>query len=127
MVADIPEPVIACFGLAYKPDVGDLRESPAVEVCRLLAGLGRGKVLAIEPLIGRADMPVDLAGVELSESQRALTEADLAILLTDHDISRGLGGRARSACRVLDTRGAWTANASAADRSVGNELALAVA
>ena len=44
---DLKDPVIACLGLAYKADIDDLRESPAITVVRELAGADVGEILAV--------------------------------------------------------------------------------
>jgi UDP-N-acetyl-D-mannosaminuronic acid dehydrogenase len=40
VLADVPDPIVAALGLAYKADVDDLRESPSLEVVRLLRAAG---------------------------------------------------------------------------------------
>ncbi|MEM9138199.1 MAG: UDP-N-acetyl-D-mannosamine dehydrogenase [Pseudomonadota bacterium] len=105
LTAGIAEPVIACFGLSFKPNVDDLRESPAVEVTRRLACQGRGPVLAVEPHIDA--LPSGLEDVELADFDQALDRSDLAVLLVDHDSFLNVPlSRLRDA-RVLDTRGIW--------------------
>ena len=47
-VSDI---TIACFGLAFKADIDDLRESPAMDICKNLATTHSGRLLAVEPNI----------------------------------------------------------------------------
>lgn len=105
LTAGIAEPVIACFGLSFKPNVDDLRESPAVEVTRRLADQGRGPILAVEPHIDA--LPSGLDNVELADFDQALDRSDLAVLLVDHDSFLNVPlSRLRNA-RVLDTRGIW--------------------
>jgi UDP-N-acetyl-D-mannosaminuronic acid dehydrogenase len=64
--APFERPVIACLGLTYKPDIDDLRESPALEITVRLAGLGLGSILVVEPHL--AELPADLiaTGVALN-------------------------------------------------------------
>ena len=46
----VPRPPIACLGLSFKADVGDLRESPAVDItARVAAALPDVKILTVEP------------------------------------------------------------------------------
>ncbi|OXX67460.1 UDP-N-acetyl-D-mannosamine dehydrogenase, partial [Vibrio sp. V19_P1S1T109] len=45
------EVTVACYGLAFKPDIDDLRESPAMEIVKSISSYHAGKVLAIEPNI----------------------------------------------------------------------------
>ena len=71
---------IAALGLAFKPDVDDLRESPAVEVVHLLQGEG-ATVKAFEPFKLDADLPGVTAVPTLAA---ALKDADAVILLVNH-------------------------------------------
>jgi UDP-N-acetyl-D-mannosaminuronic acid dehydrogenase len=71
---------VAALGLAYKPDVDDLRESPAVEVVHLLTAAG-ALVKAYEPYKPNADLP----GVNASPTLAgAIEDADLLLLLVSH-------------------------------------------
>jgi len=71
---------IAALGLAYKPDVDDLRESPATEVIHLLQKEG-AQVLAWEPFKPNADMK----GIHMAPNlEAALSDVDLIILLVRH-------------------------------------------
>jgi UDP-N-acetyl-D-mannosaminuronic acid dehydrogenase len=71
---------IAALGLAYKPDVDDLRESPATEVVHLLQQEG-AKVKTWEPFKPDAE----IKGVDMAPSlDAALAEADLLLLLVKH-------------------------------------------
>jgi len=71
-------PVIACLGLAYKPDIDDLRESPAVEVVEGLEAAGVGELRVVEPNLGSHDR-FSLVGLE-----EALDGADLVVFLVKH-------------------------------------------
>ena len=80
MGSDLNEKCIAALGLAFKPDVDDLRESPAIQVTQLLAGSG-AKVTAYEPNKLDADVP----GVVLTHSlEEAIEGVDLILLLVGH-------------------------------------------
>lgn len=71
-------PKIACLGLAYKPDVDDLRESPAVEITEQLVRAGIGDVWAVEPFIS------DHPEIPLRELQSGVEDADIVLLLVGH-------------------------------------------
>ncbi|MBN1305231.1 MAG: nucleotide sugar dehydrogenase [Anaerolineales bacterium] len=77
---------IAALGLSYKPDVDDLRESPAVETARLLAAAG-AQVHCYEPFKPEADLP----GLTLTpDLPTALEGADALLLLVNHTQFRRL-------------------------------------
>lgn len=79
------KPVIACMGLAFKPDVDDLRESPAVHITRHLAANPDWNILAVEPNIRQ--LPDDLANLDnVVQTSRddALARADIIAFLTGH-------------------------------------------
>ena len=102
------KPVIACLGLAYKADIDDLRESPAVAVVEELAKAKAGRLLVVEPHV--AALPASLAklaGVELADLDRALKDAGVVVLLTDHKPFRELDRKRLEGKVVIDSRGAW--------------------
>ncbi|HIF9523259.1 TPA: UDP-N-acetyl-D-mannosamine dehydrogenase [Photobacterium damselae] len=76
------EITIACYGLAFKSDIDDLRESPAMVITQKIADLHAGRVIAIEPNIDV--IPSKLKQVELSKLENALKEADIHIILVAH-------------------------------------------
>jgi len=79
------EVTIACFGLAFKPDIDDLRESPALEICRRLSAEAPCNFLVVEPYA--SSLPDGFGErVRLSELTTALAEADLRIYLVPHTI-----------------------------------------
>jgi len=100
---------IAALGLAYKPDVDDLRESPASEVVHLLQAEG-ATVTAYEPFKPEAGLPGIHAVLTLDA---ALEGADAVVLLVAHTQFRGLTPAALAsqtpARVVVDTANAWDA------------------
>ncbi|MBU2610324.1 MAG: nucleotide sugar dehydrogenase, partial [Chloroflexi bacterium] len=98
---------IAALGLSYKPDVDDLRESPAVEVVHLLQREG-ALVKAFEPFKADADLP-GITAVPTLEA--ALKEADAVLLLVNHTELRALTPEKLAAltpARILiDTVNGW--------------------
>jgi len=71
---------IAVLGLAFKPDVDDLRESPAIEVTHLLVETG-AVVSAFEPF--KNDYPID-GVISTSSLEEAVKDAELIVLLVSH-------------------------------------------
>jgi UDP-N-acetyl-D-mannosaminuronic acid dehydrogenase len=101
------KPVIACFGLAYKPDVDDLRESPAVDIVTQLARSSVGEVLAVEPYVTELPDSLKGLGVVLSRLEDALERADIFVLLVDHKPFRSIAKASFQGKSVVDTRGIW--------------------
>jgi UDP-N-acetyl-D-mannosaminuronic acid dehydrogenase len=103
------DPTIACLGLAFKADVGDLRQSPAVEITeRVAAALPDVKILAVEP--HAAALPQRLAdrgNVVLTDAGHAVAESDVIVLLVDHSRFRAIKKTQLAGKVVYDTRGMW--------------------
>ena len=70
-------PTIACLGLAFKPDIDDLRESPALEAALALKSQGYD-VIAVEPNINSHDC-LSVVGIE-----QAIADADVFAILVKH-------------------------------------------
>lgn len=103
------EPTVACLGLAYKANVDDLRESPAVDIVAAIARtLPDLDIRVAEPLVHRLPAELELFGnVQLQAASDAIAAADIVVLLVDHDHFRSLS-RSRLAGKVVyDTRGLW--------------------
>ena len=77
----IKDVTVACYGLAFKPDIDDLRESPAVEIIKQLAEQGLN-VCAIEPNIQKLPAKLGL-NVKLIDLDAAKS-ADIHLILVDH-------------------------------------------
>lgn len=93
------EPVIACLGIAFKADVADLRESPALQIARGLRDEKIGRVVVCEPNIAQLDE------FELLPLEAAIAAADIVVLLVDHRAFRKLRAADLSEKIVIDTRG----------------------
>lgn len=110
-VVTLPGRKIAALGLSYKPDVDDLRESPAAEVVRLLEQDG-AQVSAWEPFNPKAKLP----GIRMAESlDAALAEAEAIVLLVAHtEFGRmqpsELAGKTKAQI-IVDTVNAWNSPA----------------
>ncbi len=105
---DMDAPVIACLGLAYKADIDDLRQSPAVTVVRDLAAAGIGTILAVEPYVD--ELPPELAGLDnvaKANLDEALESAHIVVLLAEHRVFKEVVKERLSGKVVFDTRGAW--------------------
>lgn len=105
--ADLDSPVVACLGLAFKANIDDLRESPALAITKdLAAELPSAQVLAIEPHI--RELPAQLASldnIKLASVDEAMETADVLVVLVDHQAFKSLDPEIVSTKKVVDTRG----------------------
>jgi UDP-N-acetyl-D-mannosaminuronic acid dehydrogenase len=95
-------PVIGCLGLAFKANIDDLRESPALEITRELQASGIGEVIACEPNCGGEFNEFPLFGLD-----EVLQRADILLVLVDHDEFKEVDRDLLKEKVVIDTRGAW--------------------
>jgi UDP-N-acetyl-D-glucosamine dehydrogenase len=103
---------IAVLGVSYKPGVGDVRESPALKIISLLSELGADIRYHDSHVPGLADY--GLASLPL---EQALSDADLALIVTAHpDVDYELV--ARRARLVVDLRGVTRSS------NIGNVIRL---
>jgi UDP-N-acetyl-D-mannosaminuronic acid dehydrogenase len=79
-MADI---TVACLGLAYKPNIDDLRESPAVSITQSVAQLGC-RVLAVEPHLNALPALLQMDTIRLALFEEALDNAQVLCILAGH-------------------------------------------
>ena len=97
---------IACFGLAFKPNIDDLRESPAMEIAHSIAGWHSGETLVVEPNIHQ--LPPRLAGQStLVSLEDAMAQADVLVMLVDHKEFKAIAGDNVRQQYIVDTKGVW--------------------
>ena len=97
-------PIIACLGLAFKADIDDLRESPALQIVTALSEEDIGEIIAVEPNI--KSVPKHLEGkVELASLQEAVKKANVIVVLVDHKEFKSADKTVFAKKVVIDTRG----------------------
>jgi len=71
---------VACFGLSFKPDIDDLRQSPSLDIVRAVTEIHSGSVVAVEPNI----KGVNEGSVILVDQDQALANSHLLVILVAH-------------------------------------------
>jgi UDP-N-acetyl-D-mannosaminuronic acid dehydrogenase len=99
---------IACLGLAFKPDIDDLRESPALEIAKKISLMGFSKIFLVEPNINQIPSCFKSENTMMRNLDSALFEADIIVLLVDHSEFKSMDLGLLSGKQVIDTRGTWT-------------------
>ena len=79
----VEKPTVAILGLAFKPNIDDLRESPAVNIAKKMLDSGYADILLVEPNIDK--LPKLLESGKLVELYSALEQADIIAILVGHD------------------------------------------
>jgi len=101
------ELTIACLGLAFKPDIDDLRESPALAIAQQVGVMGFAQLILVEPNISEMPQGFDRELTKFLDLEAALLEADLVLLLVDHTPFKEMDLSLLSGKQVVDTRGVW--------------------
>lgn len=96
------EVIIACFGLTYKSNIDDLRESPSILIAKNIMTFHKGKTLCVEPNIKDN---IGLENIELVSFSEAEKRADIGLLLVDHKEFKESGPPNIEI--IIDTKGLW--------------------
>ncbi|MCY1223948.1 UDP-N-acetyl-D-mannosamine dehydrogenase [compost metagenome] len=98
--------VVACFGITFKADIDDLRESPAYAIAKKIAEEHTGSVWVVEPNIEKLPAhPVDIFTLKSFDEAREC--ADILLLLVDHKEFKSISPDSIGEKIVIDTRGIW--------------------
>jgi UDP-N-acetyl-D-mannosaminuronic acid dehydrogenase len=99
-------PVVACLGLTYKPDVDDMRESPAIAITAQLARAGQERILVADPNL--TALPKELAplsNISFCDTMEAVRQADIVAILVAHSPFRKIPREELMRRVVIDTTG----------------------
>lgn len=96
---------VAIFGLTFKPDIDDVRQSPSVEICeRLLAENSTITLIAVDPNLNALPKPLRTDRVVLTGVDQAMLNAEVACFLVDHREFREIHTAELNTTQVLDLR-----------------------
>lgn len=107
MIEANPGVPVACLGLAFKANIDDFRESPALKVARALAERFGSRIRIVEPYAAHLPAALGETGAILIDIDTAIERCPLMIVLVDHDVFRSVPLEERADKHVLDTRGIW--------------------
>lgn len=107
LVEDHPYANVACCGLAFKANVDDVRESPALEIALHLAKKYGARIKIVEPNLRKLPSEFSGVGAELVDIDEAVRSCEIAIVLVDHDEFKMVPLAERRHLDVIDTRGIW--------------------
>lgn len=100
-----PDGKVALLGLAFKPDIDDFRESPALEIAQQLSRTHGERILVVEPFMDELPEAFAGTGAELVTLDAALRQAEIVVVLVDHTAFKYLSPQDLAGKLVFDTRG----------------------
>lgn len=107
LIATDPGARIACLGLAFKANIDDMRESPALKIAGRLAAEFEDRVDIVEPYTRTLPAVFAGSGAQLVDLELAVDRCGILILLVDHDRFKALDPARRAGKKCYDTRGIW--------------------
>ncbi|MCG7566496.1 UDP-N-acetyl-D-mannosamine dehydrogenase [Pseudoalteromonas sp. CnMc7-15] len=98
------KPVVACLGIAFKADIDDLRESPALDITKQLCAC-EAEVLVVEPNIEELPAQLSELGAKLVSLENALEQANTLAVLVDHKEFKSIDPNVVARKVIVDSRG----------------------
>lgn len=100
-----PQGKVALLGLAFKPDIDDFRESPALEIAEALSHTHGDRILVVEPFTEELPAAFAGTGATLVTLDAGLRQAEIVVVLVDHTAFKHLSPEDLAGKLVFDTRG----------------------
>lgn len=107
LIDSFPGEEVACLGLAFKPNIDDFRESPALDVAARLARRYGARIKLVEPHARALPAAFEGTGADLLDIDSAIERCGVFIVLVDHDLFKSIPLDERAGKAVYDTRGIW--------------------
>jgi len=107
LITRLPGAPIACLGLAFKANIDDFRESPALKVAQAIAERHGARVRIVEPYAQALPPALAATGAVLTDIDSAIESCPIFIVLVDHDLFKSVPLDERATKLVYDTRGIW--------------------
>ncbi|MGN8000750.1 UDP-N-acetyl-D-mannosamine dehydrogenase [Sphingomonas sp. 22176] len=107
LISRLPGAPIACLGLAFKANIDDFRESPALKVAQALAERHGARVRIVEPYAQALPPALAATGATLTDIDSAIESCPIFIVLVDHDLFKSVPLDERAGKLAYDTRGIW--------------------
>lgn len=94
--------IISIYGLTFKPDIDDLRESPSLAIAEKISAEHAGEILIVEPNIDK--LPDCINSRSLVGLDYAIGTADVHVLLVDHTVFKAVSPKLNY---IVDAKGIW--------------------
>lgn len=105
LIEGSPDASVALLGIAFKPDIDDFRESPALKIAASIARDWGERIMVVEPYASELPGPLEGTGARLTGLETAVDSADIVVILVDHSAFRHLTLADLAGKTTLDTRG----------------------
>ena len=100
--------VIACLGLSFKPNIDDLRESPAINIVKEIQKKEHNELLLVEPNINKLPQALEHPDTSLTSLDTALERSNILILLVNYREFYLIDKKSTESKIVIDTKGVWS-------------------
>ena len=107
LIESMPGARVACLHLAFKANIDDFRETPALKVAAALAERFGERMRIVEPYAQALPAAIPNTGARLIDIDAAIETCPVFVVLVDHDVFRSVPLDERAYKLVYDKRGIW--------------------